>query len=372
MKAKIIIGLSFGDEGKGITTDFLVSRSYNPIVVRFSGGQQAGHTVVADGRKHISASYGAGVLRGIPTYISEYCTFYPNAIKCEWEELREKVKDIPKIYIHPLAKVTTPYDVAWNRYHGSYVKHGTCGMGVGATMKRESVGYKFYAVDLLNKAVAKEKLKEIKKYYESQVHKEHGEEFAKLCRDREDYFFTLLDEELYEVADYSLLGGYHNLIFEGSQGIMLDMDHGIFPHVTYANTTSRNAVDICRKIGVVNPEIFYVTRCYQTRHGKGWISNNDPIDLINNEGEINEENEWQGKFRVGEVDYDLLKHALTIDNLYSGDIRKNLVITCMDQRPGFVFDYERLGDFFRVIHSYSPDSQHFKVTHSKLKILVET
>jgi adenylosuccinate synthase len=270
-----------------------------------------------------------------------------------------------------LAKVTTPYDVAWNQWIEKRVNHGSCGMGIGATMTREKQGFKLYAVDLLNKKVAKEKLKQIKEKYEKQASTSEAdrEEFLGLCGGREDYFFSLLDEDLYEIADYSILGGYNNLIFEGSQGVMLDMDHGIFPHVTYANTTSKNAMEICSKFDV-DPEVYYITRCYQTRHGNGWMSNEDNIEIINNEEEINIKNKWQGQFRVGEIDYNLLNHTITLDSLYSGNIRKNLVVTCMDQRPDFKFEYDKINkEFFRIIESYSPDSQHFKVAHSKLRLL---
>ena len=74
---KIVIGLGYGDEGKGRTVDYLCSQNPNSIVVRFSGGQQAGHTVMTNGIKHIFSNYGAGTLQGCPTYISEHATIYP-------------------------------------------------------------------------------------------------------------------------------------------------------------------------------------------------------------------------------------------------------------------------------------------------------
>lgn len=140
------------------------------------------------------------------------------------------------------------------------------------------------------------------------------------------------------------------------------MDHGIFPNVTYSNTTSKNALQICKKIGITDIEIFYPTRCYHTRHGSGWMSNQKDVKLINNQDEINIFNEWQKDFKIGEVDYDLLNYALSIDNIYSEGITKNLVVTCLDQRPDFKFDYDSLStNFNHIYESYSPDSKDFKL-----------
>jgi adenylosuccinate synthase len=166
------------------------------------------------------------------------------------------------------------------------------------------------------------------------------------------------------IKDYDYLNQFENIIFEGSQGIMLDMSHGIFPHVTYGSTTSKNALEIIKKLdGFTNTEqieIYYITRCYQTRHGAGWMSNEDSITLTNTQDEINVYNEWQKNFRIGEIDYKLLKYAYSIDNLYSKDIPKNLVVTCLDQRPGFEFEYNKIKTRFKQIYnSYSADSKSF-------------
>lgn len=164
----------------------------------------------------------------------------------------------------------------------------------------------------------------------------------------------------FQIEPYNFLNGYDNLIFEGSQGIMLDMNHGLFPNVTYANTTSKNALEICKKLDIKDIEIYYVTRCYQTRHGAGWMSNRESIVLINTEDEINKFNNWQKEFRIGEIDYNLLNHAYRIDNIYSEGIPKNLVVTCLDQRPDFEFDYSRLEQKFnKIFKSYSANSETF-------------
>jgi hypothetical protein len=97
------------------------------------------------------------------------------------------------------------------------------------------------------------------------------------------------------------------------------------------------------------------------------MSNNIPIELINNEEEINNENQWQGNFRIGEIDYDLLNHAFNIDNIYSYKIptetNKHLVVTCLDQRPDFKLRFDLLPNFYLFIGSYSPDSRGFALTY---------
>jgi adenylosuccinate synthase len=124
---------------------------------------------------------------------------------------------------------------------------------------------------------------------------------------------------------------------------MLDMEHGIFPHVTYANTTSKNALEVLKTIGLDNIVIYLVTRCYQTRHGNGWMSNQDLLWLKNTQEEINVTGEWQGEFRKGELDYDLLNYAIDTEAVYSRGIPRKLVVTCLDQREDFTFDAVKLG-----------------------------
>jgi adenylosuccinate synthase len=367
MIAKIVIGSLFGDEGKGITTDFLCNykqhRSFKPIVVRFSGGQQAGHNVKIGNLSHVHSNFGSGALRGVPSYFSEHCTFYPVTMMRELSVLLPKVNQQPEIYVHPLAMLTTAADVAYNKWIEKKLGHGSCGLGVGSTMKRNlETPYKLYAIDLLNKDVLRQKYKAIVNYYTDLIgddvfyfNQYHDKEF--------DYFNNIIKNFNNDIIrPYSFLNEYDNIIFEGSQGIMLDKEHGIFPNVTYANTTSKNALKICKKLKINDIEIFYVTRCYQTRHGIGWMSNETLIPLINTQDEINIYNEWQKDFRIGEIDYDLLNYAYSIDDIYSEGIPKNLVITCLDQRPDFEFDYNRLNiKFKKIYNSYSADSETFKI-----------
>ncbi len=360
MKAKIVVDLCFGDSGKGITTDYLCTKdNNNKVVVRFSGGQQAGHNVVIGDISHIFSNFGSGTLRGVPSYFSEYCTMYPLTTWREKQTLHSK-NHFPTIIYHPNTMVTTPFDVVYNRMTEQKLGHGSCGLGIAATMKRnQNTGHKLYVIDLVNRALLTQKLKEIYKYYLNQFEDVADQMLFDNLSSRElEDFMTSLDRQAFQVETYQWLTRFYEIIFEGSQGILLDMDYGIFPNVTYGNTTSKNAMEICEQLRIKDIEMFYVTRCYQTRHGAGWMSNETPISLVNNDKEINVFNEWQKNFRIGELDYDLLNYSLQVDRTYSNNIAKNLVVTCIDQRPDFKFNLLALQTRFEdLYYSFSPDSK---------------
>ena len=377
MIARIVIGSLFGDEGKGITTDFLCKEYPNKtIVVRFSGGQQAGHNVKLGKYSHVHSNFGSGTLRGVPSYFSEHCTVNPVTMLREYEILSNKISTVPNVFYHPLGHLTTPADIAYNRWRERKLQHGSCGIGVGATMKRNlETPHKLYVIDLLNISILLEKISQINEYYRNLIESNNGDlgDYEREFENEYYHFKNVLVPFSNWIKDkihgYDFLNNYSNVIFEGSQGILLDMHHGVFPNVTYANTTSKNALEICSKLKNLKGaeiEIYYVTRCYQTRHGNGWMSDESSIELINTEHEINVFNEWQGPLRIGEIDYDLLNYVHSIDNIYSSGIKKNLVVTCLDQRPNFKLEVSKLStQFDRILTSHSPESKDFKNFRTK-------
>lgn len=323
MKApKIVIGLGYGDEGKGRTVDFLCSQQPDATVVRFSGGQQCGHTVMDGEIKHVFSNFGSGSFRGCPTYFSEHTTIYPTTLLREYKILKDKGIS-PVLYIHPLASVTTPFDVLANRNCEKNLSHGSCGLGVGKTMHRQiSSPYKLYAIDLLHPHKCVDKLEKIAEWYGIN-YSEH--------KDYVDKFISALIHFKWNIQDYSYLLG-KELIFEGSQGVLLDMDHGVFPHVTYANTTSKNAIEICKWLSLTRCDVYGVTRTYHTRHGNGPF-NNAPVDIEPSKDETNVFNEYQGKFKLGQLDTSLLNHAIEVDKVYSNQLNRmfTLVVTHTDE-----------------------------------------
>jgi adenylosuccinate synthase len=348
MKTKIVVGLGFGDEGKGLTTDYLCQQAKNPIVIRFNGGHQAGHTVVtADGKRHVFSSFGSGSLRGVPTYWSRYCTFYPIGFLNEFHAL-EKLGFQPRFYLDYLSPVTTFYDVIYNRaLEESRSRHGSCGLGFGATIERQETFPKLFAQDLFFPQILVDKLKAIASYYDAKIKQAASEKLSSFyydhdfdeatkqfleavqsCRTlirmvREKDLFTMLKEK-----DCTC-------IFEGAQGILLDMDFGFFPHVTRSNTTSRNAIALIKRHQLPDPVVYYVTRSYQTRHGAGPMTNEHlPLELDVNEWETNVLNQWQGNLRKTVLDIDLLRYALLCDSHFTSGFSKGLVVTCLDQTKG--------------------------------------
>jgi adenylosuccinate synthase len=366
MEAKIVTDLFFGDGGKGMTVDYLCTKTQDPIVVKFTGGPQCGHTVMHADVKHVFASFGSGTFRGAPTYLTEHCLFYPPAALMEYELLQSVLREVPTLYVHPLTKLITPYDVVNGRMLEKGAKHGSCGMGIGATMTRnEHSAYRLYAVDLQNENVLFQKLRAIGKWYKTELYRD---ESAKAELENEMNAFIQAFYKMKIVgANYTMLNDYDSLIFEGGQGILLDREHGFFPNVTYGHTTSRNAMEVANQMGIDDISVYYVTRCYQTRHGNGWMSNEQAVELINNEEEINVENQWQGKMRVGEFDYDLLNYSLSVDCAYTPNVRKNLVVTCIDQRPGWELDKSKIKhNFEKIIYNHSAKAGNFKSDGTKL------
>lgn len=330
----IVLGLGYGDEGKGLTTSFLCSQVAQPLVVRFNGGHQAGHTVVYKGHRHVFSSFGAGSLQGVPTYWSRYCTFFPTAVVNEHELLPVK----PQLWVDPLCPVTTPYDIHHNHSQSKSTQHGTVGVGFGATLQRHENHYKLFVQDLYYPKVLQEKLKLIANYY--------GLSHVDISRFLED---IELAKDMIKLADASIIAKYMP-IFEGAQGLLLDQDFGFFPYVTRSNTSSKNALNL-----FPSKEIYYVTRTYQTRHGNGYLSLEDQaIQLKNAEQETNIFNDHQGPFRKAPLDIEMLNYALSCDQHFSRNLVKNLVITCMDQHE---IDVSQLlkhlkTDFDKVYVSY--------------------
>lgn len=344
----IVVGLGFGDEGKGLTTDFLALNNLESLVIRFNGGQQAGHTVwTSKGENHVFSNFGAGSLRGLPTYWSEFCTFSPASFCKEWQTL-ERIRPQAQIFIDKLCPVSTHYDQLYNRVleeKRGGAKHGSCGLGFGATIERHHHSpVKLFAQDLLFPEIVAQKLQAIRNYYAQKFSENGLNDFYSLPHDFEDErFFKFLEvihllkknQNLDFVNEKNIFKNYKNLIFEGAQGILLDMDFGFFPNVTRSNTTSKNALNLIKRNRLeAEISIWYVSRTYLTRHGAGFLpKETKDFTLINNQHETNQYNDFQGNFRKAPLNLPLLEYALACDANFSEGIEKNLILTCADQLP---------------------------------------
>lgn len=314
-KSYAVIGLGFGDEGKGVTVNSLCKNLPDSLVVRYSGGQQAGHTVTQkDGTSHVFSNFGSGSLLHTPTYWSRYCTFDPVGVAHEHEILFKK-GITPILYVDRKCPITTPYDKFHNQNSNTTLDHGTCGVGVGATFQREESFYSLLFEDLFYPSVLEMKLKLIKEYYKNNAEIDH---FLDCCR------FVARHNSFIMVND--IPRKYANIIFESSQGLLLDQHMGFFPHVTRSNVGTKNIFEIGYE-----PELFLVTRAFQTRHGNGPMTNSHlPHNIKDNPKETNIYNNHQGKFKKSLLDLDLLKYAIEKDPYIRNKRSKELVITCLD------------------------------------------
>lgn len=324
-----VIGLAYGDEGKGFFTDYLCSRAVNPLVIRFSGGHQCGHMVVVDGRRHVFSNFGSGTFRGVPTYWSHYCTVDPVGLLNELQVLEDVLKgsDVwPLLYINERCPITTPYEITTNQALEDCNHHGSCGVGFGETLKREENYYSLTFLDLFYPSVFAEKLSNIRMYYKDRHLNVNLDNFLECCN---KIVHTDCIKKSRSIPTGNWPNVYRDYIFEGSQGLMLDQHYGFFPNVTRSNTGTKNVLDILSPNKVLD-DVFLITRAYQTRHGNGFMSNEHiPHNIAQNKFEANVENTYQGKFRRALLDVSLLEYAICKDD-YISKSRKNLVITCLD------------------------------------------
>ena len=156
-------------------------------------------------------------------------------------------------------------------------------------------------------------------------------------------------------------GDFRDYIYEGSQGLLLDQHYGFFPYVTRSDTGTENILKLC---GDMKPEIFLITRAYQTRHGQGPMSNEHlPHNIKKNPLETNVRNRFQGEFRRSLLDLSLLEYAMQRDKLIVDAPDKRLVITCLDH----IKDEYRFTRQGQIIHCDNEDdfveriAEHLKV-----------
>lgn len=336
---KAVIGNGYGDEGKGLITDYLArSRS---LVVRFSGGGQAGHTVVTpDGRRHVFRHVGSGSFRGAATHLSRHFLFDPVTLKSELETLNQ-LDVFPQITVDPSARVVTPWDVLLNQRTEEargIARHGSCGQGIGETMKRNLYSpVRFAVADLFStSAHNSEKMSAVESYVkahlkERNLHLPEGEELE-WWRDVAERA-TELPLSVHGRTDADALSAYSDVIFEGSQGLLLDAEYGVFPHVTFARTGLTNIAELIPRMDS-ELHVFFVARSYMTRHGAGSLGNEylTRPDFIQ-EDATNGTNAWQGDFRYAPYNKRLLHWARerAISDSRLVNVHSHVVTTHLDE-----------------------------------------
>jgi len=287
-KNVVVIGTQWGDEGKGKIVDLLTDRV--AAVVRFQGGHNAGHTLVIEGKKTIVRLLPSGILRdGVDCLIGNGVVLSPEALLSEMDELTARgVPVADRLRISPACPLIIPSHVALDaaREHAKgAAKIGTTGRGIGPAYEDKVARRALRVSDLAHRERFAAKLGEVLDFHNFVLRHYFG-------RDTVDFQKTLehllaLGERIQPlVADVvALLDGYRkagsNVMFEGAQGALLDIDQGTYPFVTSSNTTAGGA---CTGAGIGPRSIDYVlgiVKAYTTRVGAGPF----PTELLDAMGE---------------------------------------------------------------------------------------
>jgi len=365
-KVIAVIGAGYGDEGKGLMTDYYSSQYDDAIVIRSNGGAQAGHTVVTpEGDRHVFSHFGSGTLNGTPTFLSKHFVTNPTLFVKEHKLFIKEFGFAPTIYVDSGSLVTTPYDMLLNQTHeamrGDDV-HGSCGVGFGETIERALVYDSLFMADIsyfLNYDNDKDDFPDFLRgirdqYVSSRIDlNDVSETFMEVLNSD-----TLIDDFI-EACKYMLrftsfkqIDAFekNTLIFEAAQGLLLDMDYGYFPHVTRSNCGMKNISNLLENIyGEHDITVNYVTRAYTTRHGAGPLYLEDPRLTMGHNiiDPTNIENEFQGSLRFAPLDMCLFDSVTDKDflNYAPRGSKKVQTMTCMDQmnrNMSFIQDGEEL------------------------------
>jgi len=324
VKAFVVVDLGFGDAGKGTIVDWLVRREHAELVVRFNGGAQAGHNVVTDdGRHHTFAQLGAGsFVPGCRTHLAGTTVVHPGALVVEEQWLRRAGVDDAwaRLTIAPDALVTTPFHQALGRVRelARAEPHGTCGVGVGETVRARAAGSPVLRAEDLGRADLAARAEQIRCALRGEaallpVTTAAAPELAVLADPDVVLRWIasirpLLDRGGDVIREASPAD---RVVLEGAQGVLLDEDHGFHPHTTWSRTTSEHAEAWASRAGFARADVVKlgVVRTYMTRHGPGpFPSETDALRALAEPH--NPDDGWQGPFRRGWPDPILLRYAI--------------------------------------------------------------
>jgi len=374
MSNKIVVGTQWGDEGKGKVTDMLASTA--DVVVRFGGGNNAGHTVIVDDEKFELHLIPSGIL-----YPEKECVIGngvvidPVVLVEEMEGLAKRGISLDNLYISETAHVIMPYhrllDGLEEKRKGQD-KIGTTGKGIGPTYTDKAARKGIRVIDLLDEDRFRKKLEKSLEYKNILLERVYNEEPFSVEEIIEEYKPSI-EKIRSHVRNTSLLLDKKikedkKIFFEGAQGTLLDIDYGTYPYVTSSNPT---AGGVCTGSGVGPVQIddvIGVAKAYITRVGEGPF----PTEL---KGEIGEKLREKGNEfgvttgrprRCGWLDIPVLKHAVRVNGL------TEIVLTKVDILSGFEEikvctayknDDEVLEEFpadFEKLKDYEPVYQKFE------------
>ncbi len=336
-KSVVILGAQWGDEGKGKIVDLLTERV--GAVARFQGGHNAGHTLVIGGKKTVLHLIPSGILReGVACLIGNGVVLSPAALQHEIAELEGQGVEVrSRLKISPATPLIMPYHIAVDqaRERASGAKAiGTTGRGIGPAYEDKVARRSIRVADLMYPSELPDKLRTAVDYHNfvlTQWLKAEAVDYAKTLDDAlafGEYLRPMIDDVSTLLYDARRNG--ENILFEGAQGALLDIDHGTYPYVTSSNTTVGGAL---AGTGVGACDIDYVLgicKAYATRVGGGPF----PTELDDEMGERlrkvgNEFGASTGRpRRCGWIDLVALKRATQINAI------NGLAITKLDVLDG--------------------------------------
>jgi len=361
MACVVIVGTQWGDEGKGKIVDLLTRHA--DFVVRFQGGNNAGHTIVLKGEKFIFHLIPSGILyRGKKCIIGNGVVLDPEVLLEEIKELKERgyFKDDHQLMISEEAHLILPYHRKIDVAREKIFKIGTTGRGIGPAYEDKVARCGIRLVDLMDEDLLREKLEAHllqKNTYLVEVLKEEPFRFSEIyesyLRFRESLEKYIKDTTT--ILHQAIKQGKH-ILFEGAQGTLLDLDHGTYPYVTASNTVAGN---VCAGAGIPPTRIdtiLGVAKAYTTRVGEGPF----PTELKDEVGErIRQRGGEYGATtgrprRCGWFDAVVVNHSVRINGI------REVALTKMD----VLNDFEKI----KICVGYQIDGKVLRQVPSNLRV----
>ena len=274
MKNTVVIGAQWGDEGKAKITDLLAENA--DLIIRYQGGCNAGHTVVANGQTYKFHLIPSGILyKGKVCLIGPGTVIHPDSFEKEFNELKAQGVNFENLKISPLATITMPYHIevdGWSENNAGKGKIGTTKRGIGPTYTDKMARVALKIQDLYSFEALNEKLDMILPIKNKMLEKVYGMEpytkdcIISLCEKYAELFRPYV---CFEWQD--LLNRYKDkaVLFEGAQGVMLDIDYGTYPFVTSSNPIGGGAAVGSGYGPTMIQEVVGVSKAYVTRVGEG-------------------------------------------------------------------------------------------------------
>lgn len=335
MTTVVVVGTQWGDEGKGKITDYFSEKAN--IIARYQGGDNAGHTLNIDGNVYKLRSVPSGIL------YSDKVSLIGNGVVLNIESLLEELKrlhdqgvDTSNLKISNRAHLIMPYHIKLDKLQEASKgdsKVGTTNRGIGPTYMDKSARVGIRMADILDKDLFKDLLTENLKHKNelfTKIYNAEPMEFDDIFEKYYEYGQQLKDRVIDTSAylNKELKNG-KNALFEGAQGIMLDIDHGTYPYVTSSNP----AGGVTTGAGVGAPlidNVIGVVKAYTSRVGAGPFpteQNNETGDFLRDAGHEYGTVTHRPR-RVGWLDTVVLKHSCNVAGV------THLSLNCLDVLTG--------------------------------------